>query len=112
MEIVQLRTVVWTAAGLRRAEVVRVKGAVVWIDVYSGKPAVAALPACYLKFLNTTTNTLWWLLLKGCGESVFFPQMCAHALRRQLKAFVKVLSELEDIEDALIKKSSFCSQTA
>lgn len=52
MEIVQLWKAVWTAAGLRGEEVVWVKAAVVWICVYLGKPAIATLPACYLKFLT------------------------------------------------------------
>lgn len=33
-------------------EVVWVKAAVVWFCVYFGKPAVATLPACYLKIFE------------------------------------------------------------
>lgn len=68
MEIVQLWKAAWTAAGLRKEEVVWVKAAVVWFCVYLGKPAVATLPACYLTFFNTTTNMSRWLLLEARGD--------------------------------------------
>lgn len=85
MEIVQLWKAAWTAAGLRREEVVWVKAAVVWICVYLGKPAVATLPACCLKFFNTTTNTLWRLLLKARGDICTKFSHAADPLEKQFK---------------------------